>query len=172
MKTLARIASTISAWLAKIALALSCVGLLILVFCMLVQVVSRYMLAAPLAWTEELARFAMVWAGLLGATVAFHRRADPVLLRRTSLPRWLRKPAQWLELIALTMLSTSIVAASPGFLTLAAARTTETLQAPAALVVSIVPISFSLMLVHALARALRLLSGEEEADDQGLEAQP
>jgi len=29
------------------------------------QVVARYFLAQPPAWTEELARFSMVWAGLL-----------------------------------------------------------------------------------------------------------
>ena len=33
-----------------------------------VQVVARYVWAAPPGWTEEGARYAMVWAGLLGAT--------------------------------------------------------------------------------------------------------
>ena len=30
------------------------------------QVASRYLLQAPSSWTEELARFLLVWIGLLG----------------------------------------------------------------------------------------------------------
>ena len=36
-----------------------------------VQIVARYGLNAPPGWTEELARYLMVWGGLLGATAAF-----------------------------------------------------------------------------------------------------
>lgn len=46
-----------------------------------VQVLARYVFAAPPAWTEEGARYAMVWAGLLGATAAFRERSDPVLMK-------------------------------------------------------------------------------------------
>lgn len=43
------------------------------------QVLARYLLATPPAWTEEIARFMMVWAGLLGAASAFRRNEDPSL---------------------------------------------------------------------------------------------
>jgi TRAP-type transport system small permease protein len=39
------------------------------------QVGFRYGLNEPLAWTEEVARHLMVWAGLLGAAVAYRRKA-------------------------------------------------------------------------------------------------
>ena len=39
------------------------------------QVVSRYFLRDPSSWTEELARFALIWAGLLGAVYAYRTRA-------------------------------------------------------------------------------------------------
>lgn len=39
------------------------------------QVLSRYLLADPSPWTEELARFLLIWIGMLGASFAFRRRA-------------------------------------------------------------------------------------------------
>ena len=44
--------------------------MLILVVSVLWQVLSRYLLGTPAFWTEELARFALVWVGLLGAAYA------------------------------------------------------------------------------------------------------
>ncbi len=38
-----------------------------------VQVIFRYLLHLPLFWTEELARYCLVWASLLGAGVAVRR---------------------------------------------------------------------------------------------------
>ena len=46
----------------------------------LVQVLARYLLNSPPAWTEEIARYMMVWSGMLGATLSFKRRQDPVLV--------------------------------------------------------------------------------------------
>ena len=33
------------------------------------QVLTRYVLKIPLFWTEELARYLMIWAGFLGAAI-------------------------------------------------------------------------------------------------------
>lgn len=35
------------------------------------QVLSRYLFVVPAAWTEELARFLLIWIGLLGAAYAY-----------------------------------------------------------------------------------------------------
>lgn len=39
------------------------------------QVLSRYLLEDPSPWTEELARFLLIWIGMLGASYAFHQKA-------------------------------------------------------------------------------------------------
>lgn len=39
------------------------------------QVASRYLLHAPSSWTEELARFLLIWIGLLGAAYAYRTHA-------------------------------------------------------------------------------------------------
>jgi TRAP-type C4-dicarboxylate transport system permease small subunit len=38
------------------------------------QVVSRYLLGNPSGWTEELARFLLIWIGIFGGAFAYHRR--------------------------------------------------------------------------------------------------
>lgn len=60
------------------------------------QVISRYVLLAPLAWSEELARYCFVWIVFLGATLGLERGVHigvdiltnllPVVLRR-----WLQR---------------------------------------------------------------------------------
>jgi len=59
---------------------LATIGFLaLLVSVVILQVVARYVFASPPAWTEEIARYAMIWAGLLGATMSFKRGFDPAL---------------------------------------------------------------------------------------------
>jgi TRAP-type C4-dicarboxylate transport system permease small subunit len=56
------------------------IGFLAVLVCVVIlQVVARYVFASPPAWTEEIARYAMIWAGLLGATMSFKRGFDPAL---------------------------------------------------------------------------------------------
>ena len=45
-----------------------------MVLCVTWQVISRYLLGDPSSWTEELARFLLVWIGLLGASYAYHAK--------------------------------------------------------------------------------------------------
>ncbi|MBR9911436.1 MAG: TRAP transporter small permease [Gammaproteobacteria bacterium] len=43
-----------------------------MVLCVTWQIVSRYLLGDPSPWTEELARFLLIWIGLLGGSFAYH----------------------------------------------------------------------------------------------------
>ena len=52
------------------------------------QVVSRYLLGDASGWTEELARFLLIWIGLLGGALAYQRRLH---LGLDLLPEYLRK---------------------------------------------------------------------------------
>ncbi len=49
----------------------------IMVVVVAAQVFCRYVLNHSLFWSEELARYLLVWLTFLGATVAYHRRAHP-----------------------------------------------------------------------------------------------
>jgi TRAP-type C4-dicarboxylate transport system permease small subunit len=46
--------------------------MVLMVVCVTWQVISRYALNSPSSWTEELARFCLIWIGLLGAAYAYH----------------------------------------------------------------------------------------------------
>ena len=43
-----------------------------------VQIIARYVFSSPPVWTEDVARYAMVWTGLLGATLSFKTQSDAV----------------------------------------------------------------------------------------------
>lgn len=61
-----------SEWLAAIGV-LVCIGL------NLAQVTFRYFLYAPLPWSEEVMRYAMIWVAMLGATAALGRAELPAV---------------------------------------------------------------------------------------------
>lgn len=69
-----------------------------------VQVVARYGLNAPPGWTEELARYLMVWGGLLGATAAFRRAVDPAVVTPVESGRSLRAVASKLAIAAVVLI--------------------------------------------------------------------
>ena len=71
----------LSAKIDRVCLFLAKTALVGMVGVIMLQVVSRYGLRRPPVWTEELARYLMVWGGLLGATAAFRRATDPAVVR-------------------------------------------------------------------------------------------
>lgn len=67
----------------RVCLTLAKAALVGMVAAIAVQIVARYGLHSPPSWTEELARYLMVWGGLLGAAAAFRRGIDPAVVRRS-----------------------------------------------------------------------------------------
>lgn len=57
-------------YIIKIFIALLIAGMSI---CVLLAVISRYALKIPLPWTEEMARFLMIWAAFLSSTLGLKR---------------------------------------------------------------------------------------------------
>lgn len=47
----------------------------LMVFCLTIQVFIRFVFGSALAWTEELSRYAFVWAVYVGAALCVKRRA-------------------------------------------------------------------------------------------------
>jgi len=59
----------------------------VLSIAILLQVVCRYILNLPLAWSEELSRFLLIWVTLLGGAIGIKRKihfAIDVIVRRFS----------------------------------------------------------------------------------------
>lgn len=51
------------------------ISLVSMVICVFTEVVFRYVLNAPLAWTEELARLSIIWLTFAGGAIVFRSRA-------------------------------------------------------------------------------------------------
>lgn len=58
---------------------LTCAALLLTLALVITQVVSRYIFNSPFTWTEEVARFALVWLAFLGAGFVMARRTHIVV---------------------------------------------------------------------------------------------
>lgn len=72
--------NTASDWVNRILRVVAIFFLIMMVALICLQVLARYGFSSPPAWTEEAARFAMVWVGLLGASVSFKAGFDPALV--------------------------------------------------------------------------------------------
>jgi len=131
------------------------------------QVVARYVFLSPPVWTEELARRAMVWAGMLGASAAFRAGVDPVMnaaalqvrglagqglaLVRTAGALVFVTPVIWFSLYGPNMNM------ARGFLGRSLDRTAEMIPVSMIWFTAAVPLAFALIVLHALADlAMRL----------------
>lgn len=123
------------------------------------QVIARYVFFSPPSWTEELARYCMIWAGYLGATVSFYRREDPVLMgRKHAGPEWLSTFFMLLRNSAVVLFMVPIVYWSPVIIRHHMTRHTESMELISGYVMLIVPAFALIILVHVLARVTSALS--------------
>jgi|TARA_R110000764_G_scaffold177632_2_gene263816 TRAP-type C4-dicarboxylate transport system permease small subunit len=151
-----------SAGVDRVCLALAKAGLIGIALVILLQVAVRYGLRSPFSWTEEMARYLMVWSGLLGATCAFRRGLDPVILTVTSSASPLRQRLSQIMLGAavvlflLPILHYSVFGPGwnfeRGFLWRGMGRSSPGLGLNMALVGAVVPITCLVILIHCAAR--------------------
>ena len=119
------------------------------------QVISRYVFASPSSWTEEVARFLMIWVGLLGAAYAFRTR---VHLGLDILPQKLTgRSAQILRLFTMmvvVLFSVTVLIIGGGRLvamTWELRQYSAVLGLPIAFVYSVIPLAGMLICVYAIA---------------------
>jgi TRAP-type transport system small permease protein len=160
----------LSSGLNTVALIGAVLAVLVMVYAAGWQVIARYIFSSPPIWTEELARRAMVWAGMLGASAAFHAGADPNLFPQMQAIRG-RMGA------ALTLIRASgvILFAAPiiwfslfgpnmnmarGFIGRTLGREAEMIPISMAWFTSAVPLAFVLILIHLLARVSMAATGQ------------
>lgn len=125
-----------------------------LVICVVWQVFSRYVLNTPSTMTDELARFLMIWVGLLGAayTVGAQRHLSIDLL---AMAVNTRKQALLGILINVLIFMFSWLVIVTGGLklidkTLATAQVSAALQIPMGYIYLILPLSGGIMMFYAL----------------------
>lgn len=182
MRQLARGLDRLSQALNTVALWAAVLAVLAMVLAAGWQVVARYILAAPPIWTEELARRAMVWAGMLGASAAFRSGLDPTLFPQAVLLQGLAgrglavirtagvlifvTPVLWFSLYGPNMNM------ARGFLGRSLDRTAEMIPVSMIWFTAAVPVAFALIALHAIAElAMRLTDPAPQVSNRAESAQ-
>jgi TRAP-type C4-dicarboxylate transport system permease small subunit len=121
------------------------------------QVISRYVFASPSSWTEEVARFLLIWIGVLGAAYAFR---TGVHLGLDILPKKLTggsaKVLKLFTLLVVMIFAVSVLVVGGGSLvalTWELRQYSAVLGLPIAFVYSVIPTAGALICVYAIAAA-------------------
>ena len=129
----------------------------------MVQIIARYVFSSPPVWTEDVARYAMVWTGLLGATLSFKTRADAVLMQSVfpERPHYLGLLAEFVQTAAVLTFVLPVVyfcfvglrgGFDKGYLARQSGLTADTLGIPMVWISISVPIAMIIILLHLAAR--------------------
>ncbi len=169
MRAAAEFVDRISAALSRLALWGAVIAVLVMAFSAGYQVVARYIFDSPPVWTEEVARRAMVWAGMLGASVAFRDRSDPTLFPRAAARTdglgslYLLVRATGVTIFAFPVIYYSLfgpgMSLARGFLGRNLERSAEMLNVSMIWFVAVVPIAFVLIMIHVAASLLAHFAG-------------
>ena len=115
------------------------------------QVFFRYGLNQSLFWSEELARYLLVWLTFLGASAAYFRGAHPgvdVFVNRMSQSRR-RAMALLTHLISIGLFSVMIVYGCR-FAYFVRLQASPALQVPKWIILMVIPVSGVIFLIHGL----------------------
>lgn len=142
----------------KSILFISSFALMLLVATVTWQVFSRYVLNDPSSWTDELARYTMVWLGLLGASYLFGIKGH---LAITLLDSYLKgKSNIALQLlvngISFTFVSLAMLKGGLALMGRTTQQLSPALQLPMSTVYSILPISAVIILIYLALNTLEL----------------
>jgi len=142
----------------RLILSICSFALMLLVVTVTWQVFSRYVLNDPSSWTDELARYVMVWLGLLGASYLFGLKGH---LAITLLDGYLKGKSHIALHLVLNLISFAFVALAmlSGGLSLMSKTTQQlspALQLQMSNVYAILPISASIILIYLVLNTLNL----------------
>ena len=157
MHYLHQVSTKINLWVER---SLAVMGLT-MALVVIVQVFCRYALNASLFWSEELARYLLVWLSFLGATAAYQRRVHPsvdVLTGRLS-ARW-RKRVGILVYLFSFILFAVMVYHGTAFAYFVRLQISPALAIPKWIIFSVIPLSGAIFSLHCLRFLVDELSGD------------
>ncbi|MDX1429131.1 MAG: TRAP transporter small permease [Rhodothermales bacterium] len=122
------------------------------------QVLSRYVLASPSSWTEELARFLLIWVSLLGAAYLSGQNAH---LAIDVLPKRLRDESRrrleiGIHVVIIVFALTVLVGGGSNliYVTLRLGQLSPALNVPLGYVYLVLPVSGILMMFYSVAEII------------------
>ncbi len=149
-KTVANAVRRCSEAVDRLCLRVAAITLSLMIAIVMLQVVARYAFHAPPQWTEEAGRYLMLWACLMGATVSFKRRMDPVLVVPSAQWRCRLGPLiPGARFLAVAIFTLPLLWYTPAALAHQYLRDSEMLGLNLALVMVVVPLSLGVVMLHA-----------------------
>ena len=158
--------AAIKFWMDKI-LSIACAVLLtFMTVLVLIQVFSRYILNSPVAFTEELVRYSLIWTGFIGAAYAFSTREHMSL---TLIRDKIHRQGVLVVIDGLILLMAIFVFTIGGFkLAVSASREFSALLGiPRSLVYSIAPISGVFIVLAQIINIYEDVTGEKVESKEG-----
>lgn len=161
MSILVKLSRTINTW---IECSLFGLGLSMSII-IAVQVFCRYVLNHSLFWSEELARYLLVWLTFLGACVAYYRHVHPGIdVIYAKMPDGIRKAtAIAVHLLSMTFFGIMIIFGIK-FAYFVRLQISPALYLPKWLVFSIIPISGAVLMLHSLTFFLDEIKGKSRGN--------
>ena len=134
----------------------------------LVQVFLRYVVKSSLPWSEELARYLMVWIGLMGASLALQEgRHIEVTLLIDRVPRLARKVLTGIALLAVLgflwlILQQGLVLAGNIW-----TQRSPAMNLPMVVPYAAIPVGAAFMMIQVLLALYRLITEPRHRPDSG-----
>lgn len=131
---------------------------LLMAIIVILQVFCRYILNHSLFWSEELARYLLVWLTFLGASVAYYRNMHPgVDVLYSRLPSNLKRYSRIIVYLLSLVFFLIMIWYGCRFAYFVKAQTTPALLLPKWTIFSVIPISGVFLSLHAVAKLFREL---------------
>lgn len=134
--------------------------LIVMVVVVFAQVIFRFVLEQPLPWSEEVARYIMVWIAFLGAALAIEKRAHPLVeVFVNLLPVKVRIPVHILAVGLSCIFYTIILYYGLMFVTSSMTQPSAVMRIPMGCVYVVIPLSGLMLFLNSLIEVQKLLSG-------------
>ena len=131
----------------------------------LAQVIFRYVIAAPLPWSEELARYCFVWIVFLGGAIGLSRGIHlGVDLFVNLLPERFRVGIEILSNVLISCFAASVIFASYPVISMNMMQHSPALGVKMSWIYIAIPISMGLIFLICLERTIAILRGRSEQE--------
>ena len=159
--------AAIKFWMDKI-LSIACAVLLtFMTVLVLIQVFSRYILNSPVAFTEELVRYSLIWTGFIGAAYAYRKHQHvgvDLLVER--LPAGARRVVHLITNALLVIINGYITVLSVQFIQSSWIKRMPITKLPSSVVSTALVIGFGLMTIYSLVFFVKDLKRSSSLDGE------
>ncbi|PRY62746.1 TRAP-type C4-dicarboxylate transport system permease small subunit [Vreelandella songnenensis] len=143
------------------------IGMAALIAVITLQIVSRVLFTA-VGWTEEVARFLLIWITFLAGTLAFQRGHHiAVTFAVEALPVRLRQVARFLAVLAVIAFMITLIVIGYRYMQVQSFQKSASLRLPMSYVYAIMPISAAIMAWYALVDLVEIVCEGEPRKPMG-----